>query len=141
MKKTTLMALFGTIIIANATFAQETIKENMNTEKIQIQEVEDNQPKLNYVKKNDKGEGFMKKLKLTPEQAEKAKELHKKGVDEIKPVMEEMKILRTKAHEIREKNKKEFESILTSEQKEILKELEEKHKRLQKRKPRKLMNK
>ena len=47
-------------------------------------------------------------------------------MDEIHAQMKELK---KKADALREKNKKEFESLLTQEQKEILKSMDEKHKR------------
>ena len=95
---------------------------------------------------------FEKRLKLTDEQKAKAKEIHQKGFEEMKPIMDKIQlkreeiaaIMRTKlmpeeqaarvaevkkeirtlkrqAHDIRVKNMKEFESILTKKQ---LKEFE-----------------
>lgn len=90
---------------------------------------------------------FEKRLKLTEAQKEQAKQIHQKGFDEIKPVMDkihqkrdelkavmlskisneaqnekinqlrkELGALKKEAHEIRMKNMKEFESILTKKQ-------------------------
>ena len=101
-------------------------------------------------------EKFEKRLKLTDEQKAKAKAIHQKGFEEIKPIMDKIKlkreeiaaIMRTKlteeeqaervaavkkeiralkkeAREIRMKNMKEFESILTAKQLKELKKMKE----------------
>lgn len=61
------------------------------------------------------------RLNLTDEQKEKAKAIREEGREKLKPIMKEMKELREKADKIRKENMKEFEDILTPEQKEILK--------------------
>lgn len=99
---------------------------------------------------------FEKRLKLTDEQKELAKQLRMKGHEEMKPIMEKMrelrlekeavlksrmaeamqqekiaeinakiKDLRKHAHELRIKNMKEFEAILTDKQKKELKKMKE----------------
>lgn len=62
-----------------------------------------------------------KRLNLTPEQQEKAEALQEKNKEAMKPIMDEMKALREKADALREESKKEFEALLTDEQKETLK--------------------
>ena len=97
-----------------------------------------------------KKENFEKRLKLTSEQKAKTKELRKAGIKEMEPIINAMKAkqeevkaimnskdydrndiyqiqrdvhkLQRKAHDIKMKNMKEFETILTEEQ---LKELQE----------------
>lgn len=64
---------------------------------------------------------FAKRLNLTPEQQEKAEDLREKNKEAMKPIMDEMKALREKADTLREESKKEFEALLTDEQKETLK--------------------
>lgn len=97
-------------------------------------------------------EKFEKRLKLTDEQKAQAKAIHQKGFEEMKPIMDKIKLkreeiaaisrtklmpedqaariaevrkeirtLKRQAHEIRVKNMREFESILTKKQ---LKEFE-----------------
>lgn len=97
---------------------------------------------------------FEKRLKLTDEQKAQAKEIRKKGHEEMKPVMEQLKAkhqeaetvklsristemqkeklavidneirnLHKQAHELRMKNMKEFESILTAKQKRELEKM------------------
>ncbi len=97
---------------------------------------------------------FEKRLKLTEEQKTKAEEIRKNGFEQMKPIMEKMKekhleaqklraeqntqnqeklmqlhkeigALKKEAHEIRMKNMKEFESILTKKQQKELKKLKE----------------
>lgn len=99
---------------------------------------------------------FEKRLKLTEEQKELAKQIRMKGHEEMKPLMDKMralkqekevvlhtriavqmqqeriaeidakiKDLRKQAHELRVKNMKEFEAILTDKQKKELKKMKE----------------
>lgn len=72
-------------------------------------------------KMKERKDEFVKRLNLTPEQKEKAEALHEKNKAAMKPIMDEMKILREKADSLREESRKEFEALLTDEQKEILK--------------------
>ncbi len=93
---------------------------------------------------------FEKRIKLTEEQKAKAKELRQKGHEEMQPLMDQIKAKREdikksidanadyktvvqkkkelheldkQAHEIRMKNMKEFESILTDKQKKELEKI------------------
>ena len=99
---------------------------------------------------------FDKRLKLTDEQKAQAKEIHKKGFEEIKPIMDQIKVkkeeieavkrsqlapevqaekivklrkeigaLKRQTREVQKKNMKEFESILTTEQKNELRKIKE----------------
>ena len=102
----------------------------------------------------DRKAEFEKRLKLTDEQKAKAKAIREKGHEQMKPIMEniktkheelktlrasaetasgekidairaELKDLRKQAHELRMKNMKEFESILTDKQLKELKKMKE----------------
>lgn len=56
-------------------------------------------------------------LGLTEQQREQAKKIHEEGRAQVKPLMEDMKNLREKMDKLRQENMKEFEDILTAEQK------------------------
>ena len=56
-------------------------------------------------------------LGLSEAQRVKAKEINKKGMEDVKPLMDQMRDIRKKMDELRKENMKEFESILTPEQK------------------------
>jgi len=95
---------------------------------------------------------FEKRLNLTEKQKKKAKTIHQKGLEKMKPLMseiaqkrkelkalkesndpakeekisqkkEELKKLNDKAHKVRKKNGKDFEKILTKEQKTELEKM------------------
>lgn len=57
------------------------------------------------------------RLKLTDEQKKQAEDIRKAGREKIKPLMDEMKKLRERMDVARKENMKEFEKILTDEQK------------------------
>ena len=67
-------------------------------------------------------------LNLTDEQKQKAKELRKASRKKIKPLMDEIKVLHKKMDQIRENDMKNFEALLTKEQKEIFDQIKAKHK-------------
>lgn len=71
-------------------------------------------------------ERFAKKLNLTDEQKAQIEKFHEEDVKQMKPLFEQMDALRKQADELREQNKARFESILTSEQKDILKTMHDK---------------
>ena len=71
-------------------------------------------------------ERFAKKLNLTDEQKAQIEKFHEEDVKQMKPLFEQMDALRKQADELREQNKARFESILTSEQKDILKAMHDK---------------
>ena len=56
-------------------------------------------------------------LGLSESQREQAKAINKKGMEEVKPLMDQMRDIRKKMDELRKENMNEFESILTPEQK------------------------
>jgi len=56
-------------------------------------------------------------LKLTDEQKAKSKELRKASREKIKPLLDQMKVLREKMDKIRQENMAAFEKLLTPEQK------------------------
>lgn len=74
---------------------------------------------------------FAKELNLTDEQKEKAKEIREEGLKKMEPLKEDMTELRTKMDKVRQKNMKDFEEILTPEQKTKLEKIKADH--LQKR--------
>jgi len=67
-------------------------------------------------------------LKLTDEQRTKTKEMRKAAREKMKPIMDEMKKLREKMDNIRNDNMKEFEKLLTPEQKETFTKIKEERK-------------
>ena len=69
---------------------------------------------------------FAKKLNLTEEQKAQIEEFRKEDMKQMKPLFEQMDELRKQADELREQNKARFESVLTAEQKEILKTMHDK---------------
>lgn len=71
-------------------------------------------------------ERFAKKLNLTDEQKAQIEKFYEEDVKQMKPLFEQMDALRKQADELREQNKARFESILTSEQKDILKTMHDK---------------
>ena len=68
------------------------------------------------------------KLNLNEEQKEKAQEMRKAARQKMKPLLEQMKELRKKMDTLRQDNMKEFENILTPEQKEIFAKIKEERK-------------
>ena len=56
-------------------------------------------------------------LGLSEAQREQAKAINKKGMEEVKPLMDQMRDIHKKMDELRKENMNEFESILTPEQK------------------------
>lgn len=70
---------------------------------------------------------FIEQLNLTEEQKMKAQELREKNKPQMQEIFSKMKELRKQADEIRLQNKKEFEAILTPEQKETLEKMQKEH--------------
>lgn len=155
MKKTLIFASLLAIAVVPA-FAVEqattTTTEKTAVEAVAPKNIERKAP-VNFEKKRAE---FENRLKLTDEQKAKAKEIRQKGHEEMKPVMEKIKVkydeianikrnkmaehaqqeqiaevqkqikaLKRHAHEIRMKNMKEFESILTKKQLKELKKMKE----------------
>ena len=71
-------------------------------------------------------ERFAKKLNLTDEQKAQIEQFRQEDMKQMKPLFEQMDQLRKQADELREQNKARFESVLTPEQKEILKTMHDK---------------
>ncbi len=63
------------------------------------------------------------RLKLTDEQKKQAEEIRKAGREKVKPLMDEMKQIREKMDAVRAENMKEFEKILSDEQKTELEKI------------------
>lgn len=87
-------------------------------------------PKFDRKMHKEMGEKFAKELGLTEEQKAQADKIRKEGREKVKPVMEEMKALREKADQLREENMKEFEKILTPEQKAKLEQIKAERKEM-----------
>ena len=66
---------------------------------------------------------FAADLGLTEEQKKEADKIRESGREKMKPLMDEMKMLRGKMDQLREENMKEFENILTPEQKTKLEQM------------------
>ena len=58
-------------------------------------------------------------LKLTDEQQAKSRQMRKAAREKIKPLLDEMRAIREKLDAIRKDNMKDFEALLTPEQKEV----------------------
>ena len=64
-------------------------------------------------------------LGLSEIQRVQAKQIHEKGRKQVRPLMEQMRDIREKMDELREENMKEFEKILTPEQREKFAKIKE----------------
>ena len=87
--------------------------------------------------REDMAKKFAEDLGLTKEQQAKAKKMREESRAKMKPMMEEMKKLHEKMDKAREENFKEFEKILTPEQKDKLEKIKEERKNFHKNKMRK----
>lgn len=72
-------------------------------------------------------ERFAKKLGLTDEQKVKLDEMRKADMAKMEPLFKEMENLHQQMKELRKVNREHFESVLTDQQKEILKEMKKEH--------------
>lgn len=131
MKKYILLMLMGTVFVGSGVKADENIAAEKTTQ--QIEQVE-KEAKADMMRKhhrkdiNKVRENFAKKLDLTEEQQEKVSAIHQKSKDEMDDIKKQMKELRQKADIIRENNKKEFEAILTDDQKKKLEKIKQENK-------------
>lgn len=75
---------------------------------------------------------FAKDLGLSEEQIAKADKIREEGRKKVEPLMKQMDELRRQADELRKENMKEFEAILTPEQKTRLEEIKNKHEEMRK---------
>lgn len=75
---------------------------------------------------------FAKDLGLSEEQIAKADKIREDGRKKVEPLMKQMDELRRKADELRKENMKEFEAILTPEQKTRLEEMKARHDEMRK---------
>lgn len=93
--------------------------------------------------RKDMADKFAKDLGLTEEQKALADKIRRDGREKMKPLMKEMKNLREKMDKLREDNMKDFEKILTPEQKDKLDKIKAEHKKKfeEGRKKRKMMKK
>ena len=80
-------------------------------------------PKIEHMQKME--QDLAKKLSLTDAQQEKAKEIRQKGREQMKEMHEKMQ-------KLRQENMKEFENILTPEQKEKFEEIKNERKEMHK---------
>lgn len=66
---------------------------------------------------------FAEKLGLTDEQKVKLEEMRKEDMAKMEPLFKQMESLRIEMKALRKSNREHFESVLTEEQKEILKKM------------------
>lgn len=155
IRKTLIMASVFVFATSVMCFADT----NIQTEQKPVPQVKAGQPYCkmpppkgpDFKKRNAE---FEKRLNLTDKQKQKAEELHKKGFEQMKPIMEDLKakqkeafslkdatdeqsvqkreqlkkeigLLKQQSHELRKQNMKDFESILTKKQKKELNKIKE----------------
>ena len=73
-------------------------------------------------------EHFAKKLGLTDEQKATLEKFRDEDMAKMKPLIEQMEGIRGQMKELWKENRAHFESVLTDEQKEILKNMKKEHK-------------
>lgn len=73
-------------------------------------------------------ERFAKKLGLTDEQKATLEKYREEDLAKMKPLFDQMEDIRAQMKEIWKENRAHFESVLTDEQKEILKKMKPHHK-------------
>ena len=112
MKKLSLILLCATALTYNATMVNAQDNITMPTPQQNEQRIKD--MKQHHEKMENK---LADKLKLTEEQRAKAKQMREDSRKKIKPLMKELKEIRKKIDDIRKENMKDFEEILTPEQK------------------------
>lgn len=117
--------LTGTVLVMSSAYADETEKA-LAEPATQTETVVQNERK--HHSKEEMRQNFAKRLNLTAEQQQKADAIHQKSKAEMDEIKSQMKELHQKANTIRENNKKEFESILTEEQKTVLETMKKEHK-------------
>lgn len=147
MKKYLLTVVMGTMMASSTVFAADTISQTPNEMPLvsmyrngeadnMLPDLTNNSDvlvkKVNFhqfnkeevdAKVKKRKEAFINRLNLTAEQKKQAEEIHRKSMDEMKPILKQIKELHEKAREIRQKNKVQFEKLLTSEQKKILEQM------------------
>lgn len=79
----------------------------------------------NAAKSQKMDERLADDLGLSEIQRVQAKQIHEKGRKQVRPLMEQMRDIREKMDELREENMKEFEKILTPEQREKFAKIKE----------------
>lgn len=124
MKKYLLTTCLSVLLIGAQSFAQgmptdfpPPVEETMMEAEIPPEFGKEMPHRMRGHKNRPAPEDFAKELGLTEEQKAKADALHEKMRREMAPIKEQMDALKEKAHALRETNRKEFESLLTDEQK------------------------
>lgn len=84
-------------------------------------------PKFDKEMHKKMADKFAKELGLTDEQKAQAEKIREEGRKKMEPLMKEMDGLHKKMDALREENMKEFEKILTAEQKDKLSQIKQKH--------------
>ena len=74
-------------------------------------------------------ERFAQKLGLSDEQKATLEQYRTEDMAKMKPLFDEMEKIKGKIEELRKANRARFESVLTDEQKEILKQMKAEHKK------------
>lgn len=115
MKKLCLTLLCATALAYSANIAQAKYDETMPPPPPSHMQQTQQDMHNHHEKMHNK---LAEELKLTDKQKAKAKEMRQASRKKIKPLMKEMKNLREKIDKIRKENMKEFEKLLTPEQRE-----------------------
>lgn len=89
MKKVLILAGILALTMSSQVFAADTATQTAATDE---QKIEKPCNKMQHPPKNRKSIEFEKRLKLTDTQKEQAKQIHQKGFEEIKPVMEKIEL-------------------------------------------------
>lgn len=84
-------------------------------------------PKFDKEMHKKMAEKLAKDLNLTDDQQKKAEEIREAGRKKVEPLFKQMDELRKKMDQLREENMKEFESILTPDQKAKLEKIKAEH--------------
>ncbi len=125
MKKYLLLTLAGTVLVMSSAFANE-VPMASNIEGTTVEQSLEKKHKR--PSKEEMRAHFAKRLNLTEEQQKQADQIHEKSRAKMQEIKKQMQDLRKQADTIREGNKKEFESILTEEQKKTLETMKKEHK-------------
>lgn len=155
MKKTLILASFVVFATIPAVFANDGSEAVQPSQRPAFEQPRPEFGQQRPPKRPDvHRQKFEERLKLTDEQKAQAKELHQKGLEQMKPIMEQIKTkkeearavklsriaveeqeaklqkireeiraLNKQAHELRMKNMKDFENILTKKQKKELEKI------------------
>ena len=118
MKKLYLTLLCATALTCGSFIARA--EEDLTMPPPPSQMIQDSEIAKNFKKHHEEMKNKLsEELKMTDEQKQKAQEMRKKAREQMKPLIDKMKELREEMDKIRSDNMKDFEKILTDEQKEV----------------------